>query len=188
MLFGALGCSASQPNSDKHELDASSSDSSDDEVEISSVPSDASHLSDLAIVDIANPDPALKCEGPTLQELGLSYTTPIFIIMQIIRADTNERLSYPVFRTSLGMPVGIEFETLQDNVKAGLNADLTVNILPDNRLAMTGQFVWQELGQEAVVIPMMECISGFGPLPNVSVKLSNGVEVVTHISFLLERP
>lgn len=108
--------------------------------------------------------------------------------MQIMRVDTDKRLFYPIIITPLGSPMGIESETTQDNVTVTLDGDLIVNILPDDRLTMTGQFVWKEEGQDKVVTPMASCISGFGPLPDANFTLSNGVEIVIHTQFLQKLP
>jgi hypothetical protein len=192
LAFMSVHCTNSEsgPNETQAVSDEADTGTSlpQDSVDSGLTSNDVSLTDDSTTVDVANPDVALNCDGPTLQELGLTRTTSVYIVMQIVRVDTDKRLVYPIFITALGSPIGIDSELTQDNATVTLDGDLIVNILPDDRLAMAGQFVWKEEGRDEVVTPMANCINGFGPLPDINFTLSNGVEIVIHTQFLLEHP
>jgi hypothetical protein len=187
LLLWSFGCSTPESSVGRNPTNLADAESSE-------VGTDATLVAIDADNDVASDTPSVdtivaqRCDGPTLQELGLTSVQPVYIVMEVIRVDTGKRLGYPIFRTSMNMPVSVDTETTQDGVTASFHAELSVKILADDRMTMNGQFVWKEAGKDAVVTPMAECISGFGPLSDVTFTLSNGVEIVTRTSFLRENP
>lgn len=127
-----------------------------------------------------------SCSGKTLSQLGLSYTTPFHVIMDIKRVGSGDRVRGADIRTSLGLPLTMQFETDEGDVTAKFDAALEISADANDHVEMVGTIRWQETGADAQNFTVRECIEAMGPLQDVKVTLSNGTEIVTHISISLD--